>query len=122
MLITKYAHLRTETDLAPVAFTTCRYKILESFRKPGGKPHGPLADGGDPLDPEPPVEERLVKEERRRLLYEAISRMGLRCRQLLRLWLQGKSAADIAKFLGGSEGAVYTDGTRCRQALFREFA
>jgi RNA polymerase sigma-70 factor (ECF subfamily) len=51
-------------------------------------------------------------------LTAAVGRLGERCRELIRLKLQGKSFPEIQKILGvGSINTVYTWDHRCRKHL-----
>jgi RNA polymerase sigma-70 factor (ECF subfamily) len=65
-------------------------------------------------DPEARVERKLMLER----LRQAVGKLGERCRQLLRLKLQGRSFAEIQKEMGAqSINTIYTWDFRCRQHL-----
>jgi RNA polymerase sigma-70 factor (ECF subfamily) len=65
-------------------------------------------------DPATLVERKLMLER----LTQAVGQLGERCRELLRLKLQGKNFGEIQKRMGAqSINTVYTWDHRCRQQL-----
>lgn len=65
-------------------------------------------------NPEALVERKLMLER----LTQAVGRLGGRCRELLRLKLQGRNFGEIQKRMGArSINTVYTWDHRCRQQL-----
>jgi RNA polymerase sigma-70 factor (ECF subfamily) len=120
LLHEKYAHLESPEDLLPLSLQIVRYKMMSLRRK--AVRHGehtqvsiddiPLVD----LDSNPAgYAERKEMVER---LAQAMSRLGERCRQLIRLKLQGKTFPEIQKIMGaGAINTVYTWDHRCRKHL-----
>jgi RNA polymerase sigma-70 factor (ECF subfamily) len=69
-------------------------------------------------DPEPGPADRLERKQMLERLTRAIPQLGERCRELLRLKLQGKSFPEIQKIMGAAAiNTVYTWDHRCRQNL-----
>lgn len=120
LLHEKYAHLERPEDLLPVALQIVRFKVLSLRRKAAR--HGEysqvsVADiqlpdlGVSPLG-------ALERQEMLARLNRAVGQLGQRCRELLRLKLQGKSFPEIQKIMGaGSLNTVYTWDHRCRKNL-----
>ena len=120
LLHEKYAHLERPEDLLPVALQIVRFKVLSLRRKAAR--HGEysqvsVADiqlpdlGVSPLG-------ALERQEMLARLNRAVSQLGGRCRELLRLKLQGKSFPEIQKIMGaGTLNTVYTWDHRCRKNL-----
>jgi RNA polymerase sigma-70 factor (ECF subfamily) len=70
----------------------------------------PLPD----LDPSPA--DRMERKELLERLERAMGQVGERCRQLLRLKLQGKTFAEIQLIMGaGAINTIYTWDHRCRK-------
>ena len=120
LLHEKYAHLGRAEDLLPLSFQIVRFKIMSLRRKAAR--HGeydqvsvtdiPLPD----LDSNPA--DYLVRKEMLERLTAAVEQLGERCRELIRLKLQGKSFPEIQKIMGaGAINTVYTWDNRCRKHL-----
>ena len=120
LLHEKYAHLERAEDLLPLSFQIVRFKIMSLRRKAAR--HGeynqvsvtdiPLPD----LDSNPA--DYLERKEMLERLTAAVEQLGERCRELIRLKLQGKSFAEIQKIMGaGAINTVYTWDSRCRKHL-----
>jgi RNA polymerase sigma-70 factor, ECF subfamily len=120
LLHQKYPHVDRLEELVPLAVQIARFKLMAWRRK--AQRHGEyaqvditgiqVADCAD--DPEALVERKLMLER----LTRAVGKLGGRCRQLLRLKLQGRSFAEIQKEMGAqSINTVYTWDYRCRQQL-----
>ncbi len=120
LLHEKYAHLDRVEDLLPLSFEIVRFKML-SWRRKAAR-HGeytqvsvtdiPLPD----LEPNPA--DQLERREMLERLMRAVAQLGDRCRQLMRLKLQGKTFAEIQQAMGaGSLNTVYTWDFRCRKNL-----
>lgn len=116
----KYAHLDRPEDLLPVALQVVRYKMLALRRKAAR--HGdwrqvsiadvPLPD----LEADPAM--RAERQEMLERLARAAGQLSGRCRELLRLKLEGKSFAEIQKIMGATSiNTVYTWDHRCRRRL-----
>ncbi|HZT31870.1 MAG TPA: RNA polymerase sigma factor [Bryobacteraceae bacterium] len=120
LLHEKYGHVERIEDLLPLSLQITRFKILSQRRKwqrRGEYTQISTADIQLPdLDANPAgwVERKLMLER----LTRAIAGLGERCRELLRLKLEGKSFGEIQKLMGaGSLNTVYTWDHRCRQQL-----
>jgi RNA polymerase sigma-70 factor, ECF subfamily len=120
LLHEKYAHLERAEDLLPLSLEIVRFKILSLRRKAVRRGEYtqvsvtdiPLPDlGSSPLD----YVERKEMIER---LERAIAQLGERCRELIRLKLEGKTFPEIQKILGVSAiNTIYTWDHRCRKHL-----
>ena len=120
LLHEKYAHLERVEDLLPLSLQIVRFKILSTRRKASRRGEYtqisvtdlPLPDlDASPLDY---VERRQMMER----LARAMSGLGERCRQLMRLKLQGRTFPEIQKIMGASTiNTVYTWDHRCRKNL-----
>ena len=120
LLHEKYTHLERPEDLLPLSLQIVRYKMM-SWRRKAAR-HGeytqvsiddiPLPDlNASPAD----FVERKEMLER---LTAAIGQLGGRCRELLRLKLEGRTFPEIQKILGvGAINTVYTWDHRCRKHL-----
>ena len=120
LLHEKYAHLDRAEDLLPLSLQIVRFKIMSLRRK--AVRHGeysqvsitdiPLPDLN--ADPAGFVERKQMLER----LTRAITQLGDRCRELIRLKLQGKSFPEIQKIMGATAlNTVYTWDHRCRKNL-----
>ncbi len=120
LLHEKYAHLERPEDLLPLSLQIVRFKIMSLRRKAAR--HGeysqvsvtdiPLPD----LDSNPA--DQLERKEMLERLERAIGQLGERCRELIRLKLQGKTFPEIQKIMGAAAiNTVYTWDHRCRQRL-----
>jgi RNA polymerase sigma-70 factor (ECF subfamily) len=116
----KYPQLDRVEDLLPLSFQIVRFKILSTRRKAAR--HGeysqvsvtdlPLPDLS--ASPSDLVERRELRER----LVKAMSSLGDRCKELLRLKLEGKSFPEIQKIMGaGAINTIYTWDHRCRKNL-----
>ena len=120
LLHEKYHHVDRLEELVPLALQIARFKIMSLRRK--SQRHGEYTQVSvtdiqlpDPeADPAALVERKLMLER----LTQAVGQLGGRCRELLRLKLQGKNFAEIRKRMGAqSINTVYTWDYRCRQQL-----
>jgi RNA polymerase sigma-70 factor (ECF subfamily) len=69
-------------------------------------------------DPQPDPEQQAGSRERVEQLQAALRGLGERCRQLLRLKLQGKKFAEIQAEMGAASiNTIYTWDLRCRKQL-----
>lgn len=120
LLHEKYAHLERPEDLLPLALQIVRFKIMSLRRKAVRRGEYsqvevsdlPLPDlGADPAT-------QLERKEMLERLSRAVAQLGDRCRELLRLKLQGKTFPEIQKIMGASAlNTVYTWDHRCRKNL-----
>ncbi|MFY9726919.1 MAG: RNA polymerase sigma factor [Bryobacteraceae bacterium] len=120
LLHEKYAHLESIEDLLPLSFEIVRFKMMSWRRKAARRGEYTQVSVTDiPLpDLEPNPADQLERREMLERLTHAVSQLGDRCRQLMRLKLQGKSFAEIQQAMGaGSLNTVYTWDFRCRKNL-----
>ena len=120
LLHEKYAHLELLEDLVPLSLRIVRFKLMGLRRKAARRGESrqisiediPLPD----LDASP--SDHFERKELAEGLTRAISQLGERCRQLLRLKLQGKTFPEIQKIMGVEAiNTVYTWDHRCRKRL-----
>ncbi len=120
LLHEKYAHLERPEDLLPLSLQIIRFKIMSLRRKAARRGEYsqvsvtdiPLPD----LDSNPA--DQLERKEMLERLEQAIGQLGERCRELIRLKLQGKTFPEIQKIMGAAAlNTVYTWDHRCRQRL-----
>ena len=120
LLHEKYAHLERPEDLLPLSLQIVRFKIMSLRRKSvrrGEYTQVSITDIPLPdLDANPAdfVERKEMMEH----LTRAMGQLGDRCRDLMRLKLQGRSFPEIQKIMGASAiNTVYTWDHRCRKHL-----
>ena len=120
LLHEKYAHLESPDELLPLALKIVRFKLMSLRRKSVRRGEYrsvsvtdlPLPD----LGPDPA--ELLERKEMLERLEWAFRQLPERCRQLLRLKLEGRTFAEIQRTLGAAAiNTVYTWDYRCRQNL-----
>ncbi|MGD0873225.1 MAG: sigma-70 family RNA polymerase sigma factor [Bryobacteraceae bacterium] len=120
LLHEKYAHLDRVEDLLPLSLQIVRYKIMSLRRKAARRGEYsqvsitdiPLPD----LDANPA--DQMERREMLERLARAIPRLGERCRELMRLKLQGKTFSEIQKAMQAAAiNTVYTWDHRCRKHL-----
>jgi RNA polymerase sigma-70 factor (ECF subfamily) len=114
----KYKDVHEGAELLPLAMQILRYKMMAHFRKSAR--HGdevpaedyPLADGGE--SPEDFAQRREISAR----LVAAVKKLGVECRRLMRLKLEGRTFAEIQTLLGAKTiNTVYTWDFRCRKHL-----
>ena len=120
LLHEKYAHLERPEDLLPLSLQIVRFKIMSQRRKSvrrGEYNQVSISDIQLPdlnANPADAVERKETMER----LTKAIGTLGERCRDLLRLKLQGKTFPEIQKIMGAAAiNTVYTWDHRCRKNL-----
>ena len=120
LLHEKYPHLTRVEDLLPLSLQITRFKMMSLRRKAARRGEYsqvsitdiPLPD----LDASPA--DRLERNEMLGRLARAIPQLGQRCRELIRLKLQGKTFPEIQKIMGAAAvNTVYTWDHRCRKNL-----
>jgi RNA polymerase sigma-70 factor (ECF subfamily) len=118
LLHEKYPHVESLEELVPLCLRILRFKMAAAYRKAAR--HGvevpaeetPLADG----NPDP--ETRAGRRELAERLEKAVRKLPSRCRELLRLKLEGRSFPEIQKTFGAkSINTIYTWDFRCRKHL-----
>jgi RNA polymerase sigma-70 factor (ECF subfamily) len=120
LLHEKYAHLERPEDLLPLSLQIVRFKIMSLRRKAVRRgEYSQVSITDIPLpDLKANPADALERKEMLERLQAAISRLGERCRQLIRLKLQGKTFPEIQKIMGASAlNTVYTWDHRCRKNL-----
>jgi RNA polymerase sigma-70 factor (ECF subfamily) len=120
LLHEKYAHLDRIEDLLPLSLQIVRYKMFSLRRKSVRRGEYTQVSVTDiPLpDLEPDPAERLERKEMLGRLTQAVGQLGDRCRELIRLKLEGRSFPEIQKIMGASSiNTVYTWDYRCRKNL-----
>ena len=120
LLHEKYTHLDRAEDLLPLSLQIVRYKIMSARRKAARRGEYnavsiadiPLPD----LDADPAT--RFERKEMLDRLAAAMEKLGGRCRELMRLKLQGRSYPEIQKIMGAASlNTIYTWDHRCRKNL-----
>ncbi len=120
LLHEKYAHLERPEDLLPLSLQIVRFKIMSLRRKAVRRGEYTQVSITDiPLpDLEANPADALERKEMLERLQSSIAHLGDRCRQLMRLKLQGKTFPEIQKIMGaGALNTVYTWDHRCRKNL-----
>jgi RNA polymerase sigma-70 factor, ECF subfamily len=120
LLHEKYSHLECPEDLLPLSLQIVRFKIMSLRRKSvrrGEYSQVSITDIPLPdLDANPA--DALERKEQLERLTRAIGQLGDRCRELIRLKLQGRNFPEIQKIMGAaSVNTVYTWDHRCRKNL-----
>jgi len=120
LLHEKYAHLDRPEDLLPLSLQIVRFKIMSLRRKAVRRGEYSQVSITDIQLPDLDANPADAAERREMLdrLTQAVARLGERCRELIRLKLQGKSFPEIQKIMGaGAINTVYTWDHRCRKNL-----
>jgi RNA polymerase sigma-70 factor (ECF subfamily) len=120
LLHEKYAHLERPEDLLPLSLQIVRFKIMSLRRKAvrrGEYTQVSITDIPLPdLDSNPA--DYVERKEMLERLSRALSQLGERCRELMRLKLEGRSFPEIQKIMGaGAINTIYTWDHRCRKHL-----
>jgi RNA polymerase sigma-70 factor, ECF subfamily len=120
LLHEKYPHLDRPEDLLPLSLQIVRFKIMSLRRK--AVRHGEYTQVSITDIPLPDLEanpaDALERKEMLQRLTQAVAQLGDRCRELMRLKLQGRSFPEIQKIMGvGAINTVYTWDHRCRKNL-----
>lgn len=98
--------------------TTARREAMRVLRRSGRE--RPVVEDTvlDRPDDGPPVDAALLRDERNRALWEAFSRLGEKCRQLLRVAVTHPQAYDeISEALGMPIGSIGPTRRRCLTQL-----
>ena len=116
----KYPRLERVEDLLPLAFQIVRFKILSTRRKAARRGEYNQVSVDDLPLPAPEANPAVLVERRemRERLVQAMTGLGGRCRELIRLKLEGKTFPEIQKIMGaGTISTIYTWDHRCRKNL-----
>lgn len=120
LLHEKYAHLDRPEDLLPLSLQIVRFKIMSYRRKAARRGEYSQVSVTDIALPDlnsNPADYAERKEMLDRLT-RAVAQLGDRCRELIRLKLQGRTFPEIQKIMGVSAvNTVYTWDHRCRKNL-----
>ena len=120
LLHEKYAHLDRAEDLLPLSLQIVRFKMMALRRKAvrrGEYTQVSITDVPIPDLDQNPADYAERKEMLERLT-SAMSQLGDRCREMMRLKLQGKTFPEIQKIMGvAAINTVYTWDHRCRKHL-----
>ena len=120
LLHEKYSHLESPEELLPLSLQIVRFKIMGLRRKAVRRGEYtqvsvtdiPLPD----LDANPA--DLLERKEMLERMARAMHQLGDRCRELMRLKLQGRNFAEIQKAMAAASiNTVYTWDFRCRKHL-----
>lgn len=120
LLHEKYAHLETPEELLPLSLQIVRFKIMSLRRKAVRRGEYTQVSVTDiPLpDLDAGPADQLERKQMLERLAHAMGQLGERCRDLMRLKLQGRNFAEIQKAMGArSINTVYTWDFRCRKHL-----
>ena len=116
----KYAHVTDLADLVPLAFQVLRYKMLDAHRKAlrRGEYNQESVDDLSLATPDASPETQLDQRQRVERLMAALAQLGVRCRELFRWKLEGKSFPQIQTLMGQTSiNTIYTWDLRCRKQL-----
>lgn len=109
-------HGRERTDLGPLVRTIARNLLVERVRK-----HAPqmvaLTDEIDVASHEDGPAELLEADERRDAVRRAVAGLSPRHRHAVKMWMDGKTPAEIARELGIKRNAVDAILHRARRSL-----
>jgi RNA polymerase sigma-70 factor (ECF subfamily) len=120
LLHVKYGGVGELEHLVPLSLQIARFKIAAHWRKAHRRgEHTQVSIDDLPLaDPRPSPCDNVEKKEMLERLTKALSQVGGRCRNLIRLKLEGKSFGEIQKILGAASiNTIYTWDFRCRKQL-----
>jgi RNA polymerase sigma-70 factor (ECF subfamily) len=120
LLHEKYAHVTDLTELVPLAFQVLRYKMLDAHRKAlrRGEYNQESVDDLSLATPDASPETQLDQRQRVERLVAALAQLGVRCRELFRWKLEGKSFPQIQTLMGQTSiNTIYTWDLRCRKQL-----
>jgi len=120
LLHEKYAHLDRVEDLLPLSLQIVRFKLMSQRRKSARRgEYNQVSITDIPL---PDLDSNPADHYERRQMLDRLSRaipqLGERCRELIRLKLQGRTFPEIQKIMGAAAiNTVYTWDHRCRKNL-----
>jgi len=120
LLHEKYPHLERVEDLLPLSLQITRFKMMSLRRKAAR--HGEYSQVSVtdiPLpDPDASPADQLERKQMLDRLARALPQLGERCRELVRLKLQGKNFPEIQQIMGvAALNTIYTWDHRCRKRL-----
>lgn len=116
----KYGQVERLEELLPLGLRILRFKMMGLYRKSERRGEYsqaqvddmPLADGA------PSPEARLARKENAERIAAAVRRLGERCREMLRMKLEGRTFEEIRERFGAASiNTVYVWDHRCRKHL-----
>ncbi len=116
----KYPHLDGLEDLLPLSLQIMRFKMTAMLRKSHrrGEQNSVSVDDWPVTDPTPGPDAQAERRELLDQLAKGLAGLGARCREMMRLKLEGKNFLEIQRLLGAeSINTIYTWDHRCRQQL-----
>ncbi|HEX2499623.1 MAG: RNA polymerase sigma factor [Actinomycetes bacterium] len=117
-LLSHLDSLHNPAGLAGWLTTTARREALRRCKE--NRRELPASDSlSEPAGPDPGLDERLISDERRRVLWESVRRLPERCQKLLRIvaFEHRPHVADVAVVLGIPAGGVGPTRGRCLAKL-----
>lgn len=120
ILHVKYSHVTDLAELVPLALQITRFKMMSGMRTAvrRGETTAQSVEDIALADPSPDPATAAEARERVERLKQAFATLGERCREILRLKLEGRSFAEIqAIYNAASINTVYTWDFRCRKQL-----
>ncbi len=120
LLVEKYPHVTSLTELVPLALRISRFKIMSGARTAmrRGEHTAVPVDETPIADPRRNPAEQAEHNEQVARLRAALLTLGDRCRDLIRLKLEGKTFAEIQVAMKvASLNTVYVWDHRCRKQL-----
>jgi RNA polymerase sigma-70 factor (ECF subfamily) len=119
LLHEKYAHLELLEDLVPLSLRIVRFKVMGLRRKAARRGESRQVSIEDvPLPDLTSLADDLERKQLVERLTRAMGQLGERCRQLLRLKLEGRTFPEIQKMMGVEAiNTIYTWDHRCRKRL-----
>jgi RNA polymerase sigma-70 factor (ECF subfamily) len=120
LLEEKYAAVERMEDLLPLSLQIVRFKMTALRRKAArrGEYTQAPAEEMQLADPGENPAAALERKEMLERLERAVAQLGERCRELLRLKLEGRSFSEIQKAMHAATlNTVYTWDHRCRRRL-----
>jgi len=120
LLHEKYPHLDRPEELLPLSLQIVRFKMMSLRRKSARRgEYNQVSISDIPLpDLESNPADAFERKEMLDRLTRAVGQLGERCRELMRLKLQGRTFPEIQKIMGaGAINTIYTWDHRCRKNL-----
>ena len=111
-LLEKHEHYKI-TELAQVGFTSVRNALIDEFRRPAHESFDEL--GG--LMTSTSIGPDEIKNSN---LFQALFKVGEKCREVLSLLMNGLKQREISEITGYPAGSVASDVSRCRAKLAKE--
>jgi RNA polymerase sigma-70 factor, ECF subfamily len=119
LMTQKYSDVREREDLMRLAIGVAKNMIRKVRR--GDARYSELVEDGHPVaDQRADFAAELEREQIVTRLLAAVRELGQRCRDVLRLRIEGRTSEDLMRLLGaGSIDTVYTWEHRCRKSLMK---